>query len=358
MPLFRTETVTSISTLVTQLNTFLVLAGGSNPNWTSDLINTGTGLWAISKDDGGTGEVEVAFAWDTGTPNNLAIFQYHTGLGAGNYNLGNNPWAQAGDSGNGAASQVNATIATSRHVAIGATPIRYWAFASDPDANVYVVVQTSALEYVHFGFGALEKNNDYDGGEFAYGNRFQVAASADFALEPRSTCLLDGRAGTSSGTDMEDHAATVHLEGIPASPVNGMWAVHMQHQVGGTVGNNWLLGQDRQTVPVDRIQCIGGFRAGAVAVWFGQFPGSLSSGRFEAYPIVCVNSDRNDTDTMYPLGQMVDVRGVSLRNLQAQDTRIIGSDTWHVFPTHERGEGSGAPLSGTSALQGIMYKEN
>jgi hypothetical protein len=365
MALFDSQTTSSLADLISKINTFLMGTGAGDPKWgqagTPDRHVPGSGEWAVSQDDGLGESCEVAFQWDTGTPSSLGIYNYHTGLGAGNYNSGSGtvPFDQDGDSGNGAASTSNASLAAARSVPITNTPVQYWCFVGDVDVDdvyVHIVVEDTADTYVHFGWGILEKFNDWTGGQYAYGYRFQGGAASSVAIQTRSTTLLDGISTDGSGFDSELWNATIQVEDIPASPANGLWAVHLANIAGGTGGNNWLLGQDRQAAPVDRIQCVGGFRAGQFAKMLGQFRGTVTQGLISAYPIVTVNSDRNDTDTFYMLGQMKGVRGISLANFSSQDTVDIAGDTWHIFPTRTKGE-SGS-LTNTTGWQGIMYKEN
>lgn len=362
MALFINDTsITTMATFIASLRTFLIAGTGADPQWLDDNHVPGSGEWAVSQDDGIGGEVEVAFQWDTTSVGSLGIYQYHTGLGAGNYNSGGGtaPFDQDGDSGNGFAGTAQASLVTQRSVDLGDAMIQYWAFAGDVDVNesyVHVVVEATANIYRHFGWGVIEKYNDFTGGEYAYGHR-HFNSSSNVAVQDRSTTLLDGRSRTGAGFAGELWNATIRLEGLPASPASGLWAVHMNSQTGGNSGNNWLLGQDRQGTPIDRIQCVGGWRSDAFARTLGQFRGAVTQGNISTYPIVTVNQDRNDSDAYNILGSMRDVRGINMRNFQAQDTVVIGSDTWHIFPTTTRGDVA-PDLVNTTGWQGIMYKQN
>lgn len=362
MALFINEATSSLADFLTKLDAFLTTSGGGNPAWTAEdvdglgnSLDTSTGEWAISKTDSATGEhCEVAFQWDTGSPNNLGIYQYNSGSGPGNYNNANSPWAQTGDSGNGAASTTDSTLATSRYVPIGNSPIQYWAFAGDTYAHI--VVEVSSGEYRHFGFGVLDVFNDWTGGAYAYGWRYQTApgASDAHALEVRSTHLLDGRCSDSGGTTMSDFAATIRCVNLPNQPASGLWAVHSGSIVAG-------YGQDRQGTPRDRVLFSGGFRQSPEAGLFGLHVGTITAGNLQTYPIVSYYIDENDgvgDDPVYPMGLMRDVRGISLKYFEAQQTVEIGGDTWHIFPSKNRVAGSGATVQGSTGFQGIAYKEN
>jgi hypothetical protein len=327
---------------VSKVNTFLTTSGGGNPGWNADRHVAGSGQWAVSKDDGGGNSVEVAFQWDTSSPNALGVYQYRSGSGAGNYNTGAAPYAQANDSGNGAQSTSDASLVADRHVPITNTPIQYWAFAGDTYAHV--VVQTTALLYVHFGFGVLDKFNDWDGGEYCYGWKYGLTTGV--AMGSGSSMLLDGLV---NGSGLELFAATIHCANLANQPTNGLYAVHMGNQGSGSLGN------DRQGTPRGRAHFSMGYRAGSHAVGFGQFPGTIIAGHIPTYPIVTYHWNRT-SDGIAPVGAMKDVRGIMLRNFLPGDTVTIGSDTWYVFPSGSRW--TSGSFNGTTGYQGIMYKRN
>jgi len=367
MAFFQTQTTSSLQDLLTKLDTFLTTAGAGNPAWTAENVDgggnsldTATGRWAISKSNSDD-SCEVAFQWDTASPNALGVYQYLSGSGPGNYNNANAPWAQTDDSGNGAASSSDATLLTSRHVPIGNSPLQYWAFTGDTASSevyAHIVVETSLDVFVHFGFGIANKFNDWTGGAYAYGYRVNNSSNNAVAVNVESTLLLDGLCnGVAPGPDMQFHGATMHIEGMTDSPVGGKWGVCMGNQSPSS------FGQDRQTVPVDRIHVMGGCRGGPSATTFGQFLGTLSQGLVPGYPMVQWHFDRDISTTSAQPGsvacisQMRDVRGISIANFQARDQITIGSDTWHVFPSGKRWPDTGS-LNNTTGYQGLMYKEN
>jgi hypothetical protein len=53
---------------------------------------------------------------------------------------------------------------------------------------------------------------------------------------------------------------------------------------------------------------------------------------------------------------MPDVRGVNIDQFEAGDERVIGGDTWVMFPAFRKGT-TGSDTSATKH-QGIMYKKN
>jgi len=355
MPLYKNETTTDLADLISKLNTFLTTGGGGNPGWTADRHVPASGEWAISKNDGGSNDVEVAFQWDTATPDNLGIYQYRSGSGAGNYNTGVAPYAQANDSGNGAASTSNATLETARYVEITNTPTQYWCFTGDTYAHI-VIELSGGADYRHFGFGVLDKINDWTGGEYCYGWKFLSSPTTDVAIQARSTMLLDGLCAGTSPDAMQNFCATMHIEGMTDTPTSGLWGVFMGNQGSANLGN------DRQSTPRGRIHLTHGFRNGIWAKGFGDFIGTQNMGYVPTYPITITHWDRDisgsssQADSLSPpLGSMKDVRGVSLENFSAKETVTISGDTWHIFPSAKRYSGT---LQGTTGYQGIMYKEN
>jgi hypothetical protein len=344
-----------------KLDTFLTTGGAGNPGWTAEdadgsgnSLDTTNGVWAISKAGSGSQLVQIAAQWDTGTPDNLGLYQYYDSSGVGNYVRANNPWGQIKDSGNGYAGTSNSNLDDERHAPIENSPLQYWAFTGDTYAHI--VVEIASGEYVHFGFGILDMFNDWTGGEYCYGQRFQGGVGTDVALQDKSTHLLDATCKGTSSPDMAQQAATLRCEGMTDSPAGGLWAVCMGNQGASDLGN------DRQSTPKGRIHVSGGFRAHSHALMFGSFAGTITQGLIPTYPIVAYHWDRDISgsstmvDSIAPLGAMKDVRGINIRNFNGGDEVTIGSDTWVVFPSLKKGESGG--LTNTTGYQGIMYKKS
>ncbi len=336
------ESVSSLADLITKLDAFLT----GTPGWTQDVLDTGNGKWAVHKTGAGF-ECRIAAKWDTATPSNVGLYQY---LGA--YNVGAEPYAQADDSGNGAQSGTNATLAGARYVAITNTPVQYWCF--EDDNYFHVVVETSAGNFKHFGCGQLAKFGDWTGGEYVYGQHIAATGTTLVGVAVNNTAILDGLAsdgGTPAVNNMEEFVATLHVESLPNQVASGKYAVFMGNQGSGNLGN------DRQAAPKARGHFFGGFRAGPYARPLSRFMAATDlSGHMPLYPIVGFYWDRSTGDVYGPMGYMKDVRGCSLRNLVGGDELTIGGDTWIVFPTRARWTGSGAHTS-TSDYQGIAYKK-
>ncbi len=369
MVLFINETTSSVADFMTKLNTFLTTGGGGNPAWTGENLDglgtlgvdtsTGEAGWSKAALGTNTPDIQVAFQWDTGAPRYLGVYQYDHASGVGNYDSARaGPWDQDNDSGNGAASTTDATIAGARRVDLaGDTPLQYWAFVSVAVAEaVYIVVETTAGKYVHFGFGELQKFNDWNGGSYAYGAR-HTATTSDNGTRVGNSYLLDGLSQDGSSPDptngMELFMATIRADGLPLQAAAGLYGV-----VGGNQSDKGL---DRQSngggVDTARVMFVGGFRGNQFATDFGQALPSLSKGFVPGYPIAPFYWDQAGSTTIFgPMGVMKDVRGINLDQFVAEQEVVISGDTWVLFPSRKRSDS--ATESDTSIHQGIMYKQN
>lgn len=335
---YTNQTTTSLADLISKLDTFLSTSG-----WTT-VHTPASGEWAARKTAAGV-DVAMATQWDTTTPAALGLYQW---LGAA-YNGASSPWAQNNDSGNGAASTSNATLLTGRYAYITNTPVQFWCF--EEDFYFRVVVESSTGLFRHFGAGSLEKFNDWVGGDYVYGQLQQTSYSSTPPVALYTTVLLDGLA---AGTNIEKHAATVHITGMLNQPAGSLYGVAMGAQSASALGN------DRQAVPKARIHLPGGFRAGAGVLNWGPFEGNVASGLLPGYPIVLMHRDvlggSPTNDFEGPLGRMKDVRGMNIKNYAGGDELTIGSDTWVIFPSYTKGTDSGSQV-GTSGYQGIVYRK-
>lgn len=338
---FINQITTSMADFISKLNTFL----SGTPGWTTT-HTPASGEWAARKTPGSF-DVGIATQWDTSTVGALGIYQFH---GAA-YSSGSSPWAQNDDSGNGAASASNASLLLSRQALIADSPLQFWCF--EDDDYFHVVVQRDADDYVHFGAGALDKFNDWTGGEYVYGHFQDVLFTTNQAIKGNSTMLLDGLAvDTSPGhNDQEIWVATMRVEGLDDQPAGGKYAVCMGNQASGNLGN------DRQAVPVARVHVLGGYRAGPFSHPFATFRGTKARGLNPMHPITPFYWNRVTDDLHGPLGQMKDVRGVNIRDFAAGEEVTIGSDTWVMFPSARKALSDTQGGVAFSQYQGIAYKK-
>jgi len=323
---FSTGTASTMSALITALDTFLVAQG-----WTQDQLSTGTGQAAWHRTATGVA-LWVSVRWDTSSPNHLGIYQ---ALG---YTGGNQPGQHPNDSGNGAVGSTNAVLDDERHVnALGNGPFTYWFF--EQDFYVHVVVESAADVFKHFGVGALVKTGDWTGGEYCYGH----FKTNNGAVSSSDTMLLDGIFHTTTASD-KGRGATVHLEGLPNQVASGKW------------GQTWGTSQAAQndTAGIAKANLQGGFRGGPVATQFGRYSGGSGSGAIPMYPIGVYYRDTAN-QRVYYLGYMPDVRGMNMRFFAAREVVTIGSDQWYIFPAQQKNTGSTA--TGTQNL-GIAYRRD
>lgn len=352
---YKNETVTTIGDLITKLNSWM-----SSNGWTAEHIDTSTdaatgGEWAMRRTAGAT-NIRFSASWDSENGGSyLALYQHSDQ----NYVIGDRPWGQDHDSGNGyAGSTPDSSIKTHRHVLLTTTPIQYWAF-EDTDYT-HVVVEVSAGNYVHFGWGMLDKYGDWTGGEYCYGQQNNLSnVSSGLISVDVASYLLDGHyndgTGDVSGTELI--AATIRAVGLPNQTANGIWMVSMGGSDGDGTQSTW--GNDRQSndggsSDTARHMFIDGLRQGAPIETFArQSQGTDISGLQAMWELAPRYYD-NSTGHIYgPMGRVKDVRGINMELWTGGDELIQGGDTWIIFPAQVKWT-SGA---GTSGNLGIAYKK-
>jgi len=319
---FATGTASSMANLITAIDTHLVTTAGG---WTSNQLDTGAGKAAWSRDN-----IFVSVRWDTGSPNFLGIYQ-----ALGFSGTGTDPGNHTDDSGNGAISGTDTVIDDQRSVQLGAGPYTYWFF--EFNTYMHIVVESSANDFKHFGWGTLTKSGSWTGGEYAYGQ----SKTATNPINSINTHLLDGFYHATND-DAKRKAATLHVEGLPNEGGSSKWG-----QVWGST----------TTPPLDRnsnakVVIQGGFRCGPTATQFGKFSAGSNDGGIPMYPIECYYQDVSNSRVYY-LGYMPDVRGVNIRYFAPRDVVTIGGDDWYFFPSRQKSVGNGAT---TTNNQGIAYR--
>jgi hypothetical protein len=320
---FTSQTTSSIADFFSKLNTFL-----SGEGWSTH-HSAANGEFAAWKNPSGSTWITMATKYDTGTPDATGIYQWH---GAA-YNSGTNPWSQTNDSGNGAASGTNATLAGSRSVYLANQAVisQFWCFE---DSNYFHVVartgNAGTYRYWHFGAGLLTKYNDWTGGEYCYGQAVETVSSggAVARLGPASY-LLDGLAVDGTGSqfqNMEERCATIHVEGLNNQGGSSKWGVVLGNQASGN------LGVDRAAVA--RVHINGGFRSGVFASNWGNFHGTFGRGLVPMYPIIPFYWNRTTNNAEGPLGYMPDVRGIGLLSYEAEDSITVDRKSTRLNSSH------------------------
>jgi hypothetical protein len=297
---FETGTPSSVEDLVNKLQTF-----AAAHNFTVDNYDATNDECTIHESN-----MYVHFGWD-GTGTDLNICQ----------SLGYTPATaidvMPNDSGNG-----SATIGIERRVEfLAAGPWTSYEFYCEDGAGgdpmyIHVVVQISAGIYRHFGFGTIDKINDWTGGEYAYGHIWeQGATNIDSPASVSHVFVLDGTSSPSLSN------ATMHMEGIGLQGGSEKWGVF-----GASVTGTDTAGQTRRVL-------FGGSRDG---LWL-RFMRHIHNSNLNSYiPIIPIPVVYRDTgtapDTWIWLGQQPNVGIVNMNNLSAGDTITLGGETWVVYP--------------------------
>ena len=304
---YETGTPSTVEDLIDKLQTF-----AAANNWTVDDYDSVNDECTIHE-----GTMYVHFGWDaTGEELNICHSLGYTG--------GNAIDAMPDDSGNG-----SATIGSERHVnftdgagSAQAGPFTAYHFFLEDGAGgdpmyIHCIVEVVSGVYRHFGFGTIEKINDWTGGEYVYAHFWnQTANNIDNPTSVSHTCGLD--AGT--GTSLYD--ATLHLEDIGAqTTITDKWGIFR----GSTPGTD--------TAGEDRVLLLGGARDG---LWL-RFLRHIQNSNLNAYvpitPIPVIYRDTSTTpDTWIWLGQQAGIGVVNMENFSSGDEITLGGETWIVFP--------------------------
>lgn len=330
----ETGTASNIADLFSKLSTFAVTAG-----WTQDY--SASDRLFLHK-----GSCYVAFRWASSSPTAAGIYQ-----ALGFINSATAPGSHTDDSGSGVISGTDATIKTGRHVPLVNSSMAYWFFTSGTKDYVHAVVQVAGGDYRHFGFGNLDKQGSWTGGEYAYGHLVSPTAGSSRQTFSDATTLLDGCSGINTGSpgagsfsSVQPFVATVHAESLPNEGGSSKWCLCW----GGGAPNTTDRGSNT------RRYMQGGFRAGPTATMFGRFQGTLLTGLLPAYSIPIFYQDPSNTSRYYPVGNMPDVRGIKMDAFVGGQEVSIGTDTWVVFPS----KALLAFGSNNTSNQGIAYLKN
>ena len=324
---FQTGSSTDLADLIADLSTFLTANG-----WTEDERDNTGGDFAFSKNS-----IFVSGRWDTTSPSIISLHQATAFVSTATL-----PGDHTGDSGNGyntSSSHTNANLDGERHVDLASDgPYAYWFFEQDSGpAYIHIVVEISTDVFVHFGFGEINKIGNWVGGEYLYGNRHTGSSE----LLTTSTWLFDGHFQSITSTD-EQMAATIRLaSGLP-NQGTAVW--------GQIWGRNANIPNDTAGNP--KALVVGGFRSSLVAVPFGLFSGSKTTGHIPMYSIPATYWDQG-SNHVYALGFLPDVRGINIRNFAPADIVTIGGEQWYIFPAKLRDT---ATVTNATGFSGIAYR--
>lgn len=304
---YATGSAADIDALMDAFDTFITANGFTQDQY--DSTDSGTyaniGSW---HETGGT--LYFSIRWDD-TNEELAVFQ---ALG---YTGTDFPQNQTDDSGQGA---TGSPWTSGRHVNLESVgPFTAYHFFTDAAGTyVHVAIEVDSGRWRHFGFGTLDKANDFTGGEYAYGHVWsQSVAQIDDPRNVSNYFHLDMGASAT-------HAATVHAEGLPDQGGSDKWLVCF----GGTPAT---AGTDRGGA--DRFPCVGTARGGLWTHSLAWIRGTALNVFIPLIPIeVMYRNTSTVPDTAFFLGRVPDTAIVNMNNFNDGDEFTIGSDTWKVFP--------------------------
>jgi len=335
---YQTGSATDLGDLLSKIDVFMAAHG-----WTQDDFDDGTTTAAEGFAQWNKNSMHVGLKWVANAPNNLSIHQALANAGAVF------PGAHTDDSGNGynAAFGTDAQLDDERCVNdIGDGPFpSYYIFEQDASpAYVHIVVEIASETFRHFGWGEMNKFNDWTGGEYCYGH-FADENSASSGVDTQAYPPFDGMQAV-VGTPSR-RAATIHAEGLPNQLAAEKWLMH----AGGITADESANFVD--TAGEHKRLTFGGFRAGPVAFGLGDFRSDNATGHIPMYPWAIFLRDFTN-DYAYFLGDIPDIRGVDIFNFTAGQEVTVGSDVWLFFPQVRRTEDD---VIGRTYYQGIAYKK-
>tara|TARA_R110002153_G_scaffold54447_4_gene151674 strand:- start:1081 stop:2106 length:1026 start_codon:yes stop_codon:yes gene_type:complete len=336
---YSTGSATDLGDLLSKLDVFLVANG-----WTQDDFDDGATTAAEGFANWTKNTMSIGMKWIANSPNNVSLHQALSYSGSGF------PGTHTDDSGNGynAAFGTDALLDDERCINdMGDGPfVSYHFFEQDASpAYVHVVVEIASETFRHFGWGEMEKFNDWTGGEYCYGH-FADEATNSTATDISAFVLFDG-IQTSTGPTTR-RSATIHAEGWAHQIAAGeKW---MQHLGGRTSDED---SDDTDSAGEFKRITFGGYRGGPVAYSLGSFRSDVATGHIPMYPLAIFARDYAN-DFGFFMGNIPDIRGIDIFNFAPAQEVTIGSDVWVLFPQVRRTEDN---VVGRTYYGGVAYKK-
>lgn len=330
----------AIHDLMAALMTFVGTTLTTKP-WTVDEHNTGNRYATIHRaaESADRRALYTSFRWDNTTKFRLAHYQ-STGFSGPSVA----PHLHTGDSGNGSTTSPATTGRRTNFDIQG--PFQAYHFFGGEGSNPYVhiVVEVSANVFRHFGWGNLDKFNDWVGGEYVYGGLWDLSTTGGTPIDnPASSAhslLLDSCTTTAD-------SATMRVEGLPGQGGTGKWGVLTEN---ATAGND--------TAAIARVSLKGCSRSGGWGYPLAWMPTSQVNAYKPLIPIdVFYFRETGTPDTWYPLGRQPDVAIVNMKNLTVGEEITLGADTWKCFPWAKKQYTVTPPLAIESWNAGIAYRK-
>jgi len=301
---YENGSATGIPDLMGKLLTFA--SGLSTTPWTVD--ENAAQQATLSR-----GNCVVSWKWEVTAPDMMVCYQ---SLG---WVTSVAPHLYTDDSGGG-----NTTIPTTLYRQVNfivpGPYLAYHFFAGEGSTPyIHIVVEVDANRFRHFGFGNIEKYNNWTGGEYCYGSNWDQGSSyIDVPSSTRHQCGLDhnGFAGL--------YAATMHVEGLPNQDGASKWGAF-------AADTTTAAGNDRGGNP--RAILFGSARAGLWTRMLGWMRSSVFNAYKPLMPIEILYKDQSVSPNSFMwLGKQPDVAVINIGSLAVGDTLTVGSDDWMVFP--------------------------
>lgn len=325
---YETSTATNVDGLLEAFRVFAVAQG-----WTVDHYDTNhtvtDGVWlALHK---GTAY------FDLYTDNSPASYAYGDLciMGATGYDGGQDYLNQPGMRTDNTASTGKSSIND-----LAAGPYVAYHFFAGTDF-IHAAVEVSSGRYTHFGIGTLNKAATYDGGEYHFGTWWYLdnvtySGAADytghvypFGSSTKGT-LVRFTENDLNGTDAYKDWAYVYSSAISSSTTR-LYAQCFSQAITGGLDDSYPL--------LNLVTLQPNYFNGASML----IPFSILCGR------------RNGLTCM--LGEPPEIAYLNIHHYAAGEEITIGSDTWIVFPTKQKGEQIVGNTTPFSLWHGIAYKK-
>lgn len=320
---FQTGTtgIGSIEELVQTLFTFAT--GLTGPGWIQDdydTVNNRASIHRVDADTVRNPTTYINLRWGD-SPDQFLGIGHSTG-----FTLGLSPHNQPGDDGaiSTTASNLSSVSNRSVHFQTPGPFTRYYFYASETAPfYVHAVVESEGGKFRHFGFGQIDKFNDWSGGNYVYGDVWdQSTADIDNpASRDHAVCFW-------GNCDTSNRGAGLHCPAFDGQIPAQVWAADFD-----AVGN---AGNDRAGNTRLSIRS-GGVGGGLLPYAFGWIRVNPLDGFKPLQPLeLYLQVDQSPDDLLYYAGVAPDIRSLNIGNLNPGDELTIGADTWQVFPTKRK----------------------
>ncbi|MCD6358519.1 MAG: hypothetical protein J7L90_00970 [Dehalococcoidia bacterium] len=204
------------------------------------------------------------------------------------------------------------------------------------DDFIHCVVEISSGRYAHLGFGTLEKAGVYDGGEYCYGTRWyldNISYTWDYSSAQHHYPFANSGAQvrfTENDLDGSDTYKDWAVFSLGLGSTTGTLYASSFDNGSGAVGSTPIaINANRQPNYFNGISML--------------IPFTIACGR--ANNLTCI------------LGAPKELRYINIKYLTSGQELTLGSDTWLIFPTKQKGEGFYGGTTPFSLWHGMAYKK-